>query len=149
VLRASLEEWCQAPVGAYDGVFTGWGLWTHLVSRDARLSALRAFREVCPRGPVLLSFWRRERVFDETERWEAPEESSPLEARVLAVTRGLLRSRLLRLPPVEPGTVWRAGLFAHCVSEKELQEEAAACAYRLVHVERDGSRYPNAVLVPE
>jgi hypothetical protein len=148
VLRASLEDWCEAPIGAYDGIFTGWGLWSHLIRREARLSAMRAFREVCPRGPVLLSFWRRERVFDPEERWEAPEERSPLEARVLSVTRGLLRERLLGLPPVEAGAVWRAGLFAHCVSEAELREEAALCGYQVVHYERDGSRYPNAVLTP-
>jgi len=148
---APLEDWAEAPGGPYDAIFTGWGVWTHLVRRDTRLRVLRAFRQACPRGPVLLSFWRRERVFDAEERWDAPdppEERSPLEARAQAVTRGLLRARLLRLPPVEPGTVWRAGLYVHCASEAELREEGAACGYRLAHYERDGSRYPNAVLVP-
>lgn len=153
VRRASLEEWVEAPVGSYDGIFTGWGLWSHLVERAARLRALRAFRAACPRGPVLLSFWRRERVFDPEERWgregePVADDPSPLAARVQAVTRGFLRARVLRLPPVEPGTVWRAGLFVHAASEAELRDEASACGYRLAHYERDGSRYPSAVLVP-
>lgn len=146
-----LESWAVMPVGSYDGIVTGWGAWTHLLRRDARLTVLRAFRRVCPRGPVLLSFWRREPVFDPEERGaDAPREEdlSPLAARFQALTRGLLRERLLGLPPVEPGTAWRAGLFVHCVSEAELREEAAACGYRVAHYERDGSRYPNAVLVP-
>lgn len=151
VRRATLEEWAEVPVGHYDGVFTGWGMWSHILRREDRLAALRAFRAVCPRGPVLLSFWRRERVFDPEERFAAAdseEERSPLERRAQAFTRGFLRRRLLRLPPVEPGTVWRAGLFVHCVSEAELSEEAAVAGYRLEYYERDGSRYPNAVLVP-
>lgn len=151
IRRATLEEWAEAPVGHYDGIFAGWGMWSHILCREDRLAALRAFREVCPRGPVLLSFWRRERVFDPEERVAAPdleEDRSPLERRAQRFTRGFVRRRLLGLPPVEPGTVWRAGLFVHCVSEAELAEEAAAAGYRLAHYERDGSRYPNAVLIP-
>lgn len=145
-----LEPWAATPVGSYNGVIVGWGAWTHLLRRDARLAVLRAFRRVCPRGPVLLSFWRSEPVFDAEERGAgAPlvDPAAPI-ARFQALTRSLLRERILRLPPVEPGTVWRAGLFVHCVSEAELRDEAAACGYRVAHHERDGSRYPNAVLVP-
>ncbi|EYF03885.1 hypothetical protein [Chondromyces apiculatus] len=161
VWRESLEAWSAAPIGVYEGIFTGWGVWSHLLRREDRLAALRAFRSACPRGPVLLSFWRREPVFDPEELGEhtsltladapladAPLEGTPL-ARVQATTRGLLRTKLLRMPPVEPGTVWRAGLFVHCVSEAELAEEAAACGYRIAHHERDASRYPNAVLMPQ
>ncbi|MCC6558531.1 MAG: hypothetical protein IT372_36815, partial [Polyangiaceae bacterium] len=144
-----MEEWAASPVGSYDGVIVGWGAFTHLLRRDARVAVLRAFRKVCPRGPVLLSFWRREPVFDPAERGGgAQAEGAPLPARFQAFTRGLLRARLLRLPPLEPGTSWRAGLFVHLVSEAELREEAAACGYRLAHYERDASRYPNAVLFP-
>ena len=126
VTRSTLEQWSAAPPAAapYDGIFTGWATWTHLIQREARLAALRAFRRACPRGPVLLSFWRREPVFDSDERdADAPPEPPPPGSRAArweAMTRGVVRGKLLRLPPVEPGTTWRAGLFVHCVSEHEL-----------------------------
>ena len=127
----------------YDGVFSGWGLWTHLVHRVERLEALAAFRRVCPTGPVLLSFWRREQVFNVEE--DAPLQDS--DARWMRALR-LLRGRLHRDARPEPGTMWRAGMFAHLVSERELVEEAAETGYRVAHYERDASRFPSAVLVP-
>ena len=126
-----------------NGVFSGWGLWTHLVRRDERLEALAAFRRVCPTGPVLLSFWRREKVFN-VEEDPSPQDS---DARWMRALR-FLRRELHDDARPEPGTMWRAGMFAHLVSERELAEEAAETGYRVACYERDASRFPNAVLVP-
>ncbi|AKT37589.1 hypothetical protein [Chondromyces crocatus] len=150
VRNEDLESWAARKRAGYDGIFTGWGVWSHLLRRDDRLAVLRRFREASPGGPVLLSFWRREPVFDPEERGASAtgEGTSSSSGRLLSLTRHVLRGRILRLPPVEAGTIWRAGLYVHCVSEAELAEEAGLSGYRLVHYERDGSRYPNAVLVP-
>jgi SAM-dependent methyltransferase len=45
--------------GPYDAVLLGWGSFTHLASRQARVDALLAFRRLCPHGPLLLSCWMR------------------------------------------------------------------------------------------
>ncbi|WP_437293170.1 hypothetical protein [Sorangium sp. So ce426] len=146
----SLESWMERGAGGYDGILTGWGMWTHVVQRDARLAALRAFRRACPRGPVLLSFWSLERVVDDpSERSGAAAHATSQHATPLqAFTHGLLRQSLLAWPPVERGTVWRAGIFAHCVSAAELHEEATLGGYKVLHYERDVARFPNAVLAP-
>lgn len=142
---ATVGEW--APTGAtYDGVFTGWALWTHLLRQRDRLTALRGFRQSCPSGPVLLSFWRMEKVLDHLEQQCRPE--------ILRATQhdGLLRAlaNALGREPTERGTVFStSGFFAHLVSEAELVEECERTGYRLAYYERNGSRYPHAIVVPE
>ncbi len=144
----SLQEWSRQPAGRYDGVLTGWGMWTHILRHDDRIAALRAFRSVCA-GPVLLSFDRRERYADHTEQ---PIEGQPLHPpstdRLGHLTREVVRRRLLRRSPIERGTGFRNGVFVHWVDEPELREEAAAAGYQVAFYERDGARYPHGVLVP-
>lgn len=41
----------------YDGVLLGWGSFTHLRGEEIRLALLEALAQLCPDGPVLLSFW--------------------------------------------------------------------------------------------
>jgi hypothetical protein len=62
--------------------------------------------------------------------------------------RRVLREGLLGRAPLERGTGYGAGLFFHDTTEHELIEEAAECGWRVAYFERDGSRYPNAVLLP-
>lgn len=149
VACVSLQEWSRCPAGRYDAILTGWGMWTHILLHDDRVAALRAFRRVCAAGPVLLSFDRRERYADHTER---PIEGQPLHPqstdRLGHFTRDLLRQKILRRSPIERGTGFRNGVFVHWVDETELREEAAAAAYQVAFYERDGARYPHAVLVP-
>lgn len=124
-------------------------MWAHLIEQQERLAVLRAFRSVCPEGPVLLSFFRGDRLFSETE------ESSPLDplhpqwqGRLLRLTRHGIRERLLRLPPIERGTGWHDGHFYHLTEERELKQEASEAGYDLAYWEKDALIYPHAVLIP-
>jgi hypothetical protein len=145
----SLQEWTAAPSGHYDGVFTGWGMWTHILGFHERIRALEAFRRACPRGPVLLSFWSNTRLFDQHER---PEELEPLyprsDSRIHQWTREWLRCRVLGRGPVERGTAWTRGMFVHLVTEPELHEEARLAGYELRFFEPDARHYAHAVLMP-
>jgi SAM-dependent methyltransferase len=149
VLRRGLQEWMAAPDGSFDAVLGGWAMWTHILRHQDRIDALAAFRAVNPAGPVLLSFDRREPYADHTEAGIAGQPLYPAASdRLSRFTRVLLRERLLGRPPIERGTGFRNGVFVHWVDEPELTEEAAASGYRVAYYERDGSRYPHAVLVP-
>ncbi len=148
--HTTLQQWAAAPSGQFDGIFGGWALWSHILGHDERIAALRAFRSVCARGPVLLSFDRRERYADHTE---LPLHLQPLhppaEDRIGRLTRVWLRQRLLHRQPIERGNGFRNGVFMHWVDEPELAEEGHLAGYRVAYYERDGSRYPHAVLLPE
>jgi hypothetical protein len=146
---ASVQDWDRWLGGQYDGVFTGWALWTHLIRESDRLSALRAFSEVCPRGPVLLSFFSSATLFDEFERkGTLPPLQPEARGRLTRLTRYWLRQRLLHLPPLERGTGWGRGFYYHEVHPAELEEEAAQTRWRVAYYERDPYRYPHAVLLP-
>jgi hypothetical protein len=148
VRLSELERWIDEGTEngqPFDAIFTGWALWTHLVHRKDRLAALAGFRRVCPKGPVLLSFWRREKVFDLEETGIDKGASSRLQ-RLLQRARTLVKRDIEA--EGEEGTVWRGGMFAHLVSEHEIVEECDGAGYRVAHYERDGSRFPNAVLIP-
>ncbi len=41
----------------YDAVILGWGSLTHLLDRREQVAVLAACDAVCPRGPILASFW--------------------------------------------------------------------------------------------
>lgn len=51
-LEAALEA--HAP---FEAVLLGWGSFTHASTAEVRLGALRRLKLLCPRGPVLASFW--------------------------------------------------------------------------------------------
>jgi hypothetical protein len=147
--RMTLQQWVRQPAGRYDAILTGWAMWTHILHHDDRVAALRAFRQVCPAGPLLLSFDRAEPYNDHAERHlEAQPLHPPPQGRVARITRTWLRRGLLRLPPLERGTGFRGGLYIHWVAESELAEEGGLAGYRVAYYERDGSRYPHAVLIP-
>jgi hypothetical protein len=148
VRQASLQEWSANPTGAYDGIFNGWDMWTHMMRHDERVAALRAFRAVSD-GPVLLSFLHVDANINETEyaRTHQPLHPRPIGAK--HILRVGLRERLLRLPPLERGTDWDSGGYVHRVSEPELREEAGCAGYRVTYYERDFERYGCAVLRPE
>lgn len=147
---STLEEWAEHPQGTYDAIFTGWGMWTHIIHHAERVAALRAFQRVCPSGPVLLSFWRYERLLDHREEPEVPLPLYPEpQNRLEKLTRGWLRQKVLRRTPIERGTGWVAGMYVHYTSEPELREEGALAGWDVAYYERDGSKYPHAVLVPQ
>ncbi|MCB9523487.1 MAG: hypothetical protein H6702_08900 [Myxococcales bacterium] len=43
--------------GPYAAVLLGWGSLTHVLGGDARLRLVQACHRLCPRGPILASFW--------------------------------------------------------------------------------------------
>jgi len=147
--RITLQEWSAHPAGGYDAVFGGWAMWTHILGHADRVAALQAFRRVCPSGPVLLSFDRRDPYADHTER---PAEGLPLHPperdRLGVLTRVWLRQRLLHRAPIERGNAFRNGVFVHWVDEPELREEGGLAGYQVAYYERDGAKYPHGVLVP-
>jgi hypothetical protein len=145
----SIQEWARSPEGQFAGVFAGWGLWAHLTAQRDRTAVLQAFRNVCPKGPVLLSFFRRSPLYEASERMAPPLPLCPApEGRLQSLTRGWLRQRLLGLPPLERGVGWSRGFYFHAMSEAELVEEANASGYQVKYFEQDLSRYPHAVLTP-
>jgi hypothetical protein len=146
---ATIQEWARSPTGNFDAVLTGWGMWTHILRHAERVELLQAFRQVCPRGPVLLSFWRKEDVFFNFEKARDPMPLHPRWKGIERLTRDYIRQNVLHLAPIERGTGWAQGFFIHRVSEDELQEEAQLASYRLAFYEHDNFCYPHAVLVPE
>jgi hypothetical protein len=148
-LQATGQQRSRQASGHYDAVVTGWGMWTHVLQQADRLAALRAFLAVCPQGPVLLSFWRGGALADHLER---PQEASPLHppprSALERTSRLWLRQKVLRLVPLERGTMWRQGLYVHLVSDAELQEEAAMAGYTVAFLESDRRRYGHAILQP-
>jgi hypothetical protein len=147
----SLQEWAANPSGTFGGVFTGWGVWAHILQQQERLAILDAFRRVCPSGPVLLSFLRGGPFFDVKE---LPSVRVPLypptwNDRVQRFTRHGLRQRLLRAPTIERGTIWMDGMYFHLTEEWELVDESAQAGYEVAYFEQDARRQPHAVLLPK
>lgn len=145
----SVQSWAEHSRGNFQAVFTGWGMWTHVLQHSERVDVLGAFRRVCPKGPVLLSFWRNEHVFFDFEKPREPVALTPRWKGVERFTRRYLRERLLRLSPIERGTGWAEGFFVHRVTEEELRQEAEMAGYQLAFYERDNFCYPHAVLRPK
>ena len=150
VERATLQEWgAGGGTDSYDAIVTGWGMWIHILHHDERIAALRAFRRACPAGTLLLSFLRMHPWTDATAPPPPPLPVHPEpNGRMERLTRGIMRRRLLRLPPIERGTDWIEGSYIHRVSEAELREEAALTGWRIAYYERDVDVYGHAALTP-
>jgi hypothetical protein len=52
------------------------------------------------------------------------------------------------LPPIERGTYWHTGYFAHRTEERELRQETAVAEYDLAYREANPLIYAHAVLLP-
>jgi len=44
----------------YDAVVLGWSSFTHIIDTATRVQLLKRLYQLCPNGPVLLSFWMRD-----------------------------------------------------------------------------------------
>lgn len=102
-------------LGTYDGVILGWGAYSHVPGREARVRLLRALAShLRPAGPLLFSFQTRpgapaaQRMF----QWIHG---------TARVVRGVRRSRT----PLELGDTL-PGYFAHKSTQAEIEGEAAA-----------------------
>ncbi len=118
-----------------DAALIGWGSYTHILGAERRVEFLRALRALCPRGPVLVSFFVK--VEDEAER------------------PGRFRSRLRRLlgttdATVETGDGLHRGAGAvHYFTETSFATEATTAGYRVQLWQEHGAAAGHAVLIPE
>lgn len=141
IREMTLQEWSFDVRGEYDAIFSGWPVWTHILGCEDRIRILKAFATTCPRGPILLSFWRGEQGGDVFERARGGHEVGRMRR-----TSEWIRGRLFRLPGLENGTDWNEGLFVHWVTRDELELEARAAGLKVVFYERDAARFSSAVL---
>jgi hypothetical protein len=142
-----LQTWSRDPSGLFDGAWIGWSGWAYVLTHDDRVSSLRALARAVPRGPILMSFFRGDAVFDHKELDARPRPlfGSPAD-RVQRLTRRALRGWLLRASALERGTTWERGFYCHLTEEWELREEAALAGCEVLYYEQDAARCPHAVL---
>jgi hypothetical protein len=122
----------SAPV---DAVVVGWGSYAHLRGASRRVEFLRSLRSLCPRGPVLLSFF--------AEGGGEPEQPARLRARLrqlLGTTDSM----------VEIGDGLNRGQGAiHRFTEAAFASEATAAGYRVQRWDEQDAAVAYAILVPE
>lgn len=124
----------------YDAILLGWGSFTHVVEEIDRVAILKQLLSMCPRGPLLLSFWSR----DDTPTM--PERRMSRWGRRLgeALSAGIPRIR-------RPGDeVWPGCGFGHAFTESEIRNLAQNTGYAVksISTDRAGSVYPHATLIP-
>jgi hypothetical protein len=110
-------------LGTYDGVILGWGGYSHVAGRPARVRLLQALAShLRPAGPLLFSFQTRpadpsdQRVF----RW------------IYATARAVRAARRSRAP-LELGDTL-PNYFAHRFTRAEIEAEAALAGLAMEHV---------------
>ncbi|KXK49322.1 MAG: hypothetical protein UZ13_03166 [Chloroflexi bacterium OLB13] len=105
--------------GTFDGLILGWGGYTHIAGRDARIAFLKEFRtHVRAEGPILLSFFVR-RKESRMMRWTY---------RIAKVIRRIRFSR----ESVELGDTLY-GPYDHHFKENEVKAELEAAGFELVY----------------
>jgi len=120
---------------AVDAVVVGWGSYTHLMGTPTRVDFLRVLRTLCPRGPVLISFFVE--MGSESERPRS------------------LRSKLRWLlgttdAMVEAGDgLHRGAGGVHCFTEAGFAAEAAQAGYQVSHWQEHDFAAAHAILVPQ
>jgi hypothetical protein len=121
--------------GRVDAVVVGWGSYTHLLRAARRVAFLRSLRSLCPRGPVLLSFF----VASGATEGERPER---------------LRSNLRRLlgtddSMIEAGDRVHGGTGGiHYFTETSFVAEAERAGYTVRHYQEHEVSAAHAVLIP-
>lgn len=138
--RADLAIGAGAGAGAFDAVLLGWGSFSHCLSDVARRQLIRACDDVCPRGPILLS-------------WHGAEAAIPAgrrRARVLGTRVGRAIGALRGLPTPDAAS-WRESvlLLPHAgplafLEEAEVRSLASTIRRQVVY---DGEVMPHAALV--
>ncbi|MFC5577721.1 class I SAM-dependent methyltransferase [Lysobacter niabensis] len=117
ILHAAADT-VPAEVGMHDAAVIGWGAYTHMVGRPARVAFLAALGQCLPPGaPVLLSFWTRgprDRRLDMAFRLAS------------VVAKLALNSRR-----PERGD-WLGQNFAHYFNEQDIRDELAAAGFEFL-----------------
>lgn len=115
--------------GTYDGLIVGWGGYTHIPGRGARVRFLADFRRhVRPGGPILLSFVTR-KPESLQHRW------------IFAIARFIRFLRRSR-ETIEPGDALPSAYF-HFFTQDEIRKELEDSGYHLEYYSEDG--YGHAV----
>jgi SAM-dependent methyltransferase len=109
-------------LGTYDGVILGWGAYSHVVGRPARVELLRALAaRLRPGGPLLFSFQTRPGA-------PAAQRSFQWIRATARAVRAIRRSDA----PLELGDTLPA-YFAHKFTQPEIEAEAAAAGLAVEH----------------
>jgi hypothetical protein len=118
-----------------DGVVVGWGSYTHLLRAERRIQFLRSLRAICPKGPVLVSFF----VDEGTSEDERP-------SRLRASLRKLLKTKPSQ---VETGDALHRGTGGvHYFTQATFADEARQAGYQVVHCQEHDFAAAHAVLSP-
>jgi len=117
ILHAQADTLPQ-DVGTHDAALIGWGAYTHMVGRPARVAFLTALGECLPPGaPVLVSFWSR----------------GPSDRRLgLAFRVASIVARLVANSRRPERGDWLGQHFAHYFSEWEIRDELAAAGFQFI-----------------
>jgi hypothetical protein len=119
----------------FDAVLLGWGSITHLCDPREQVRLFAALARLCPKAPVLTSFYTR------------PDSRPPGRAdRARAVVRGALRLAGSRARHGDELTYATAGGFAYCFSAAEINALAATTGYEVTSFAAEP--FGHAVLVP-
>ncbi len=135
-LDAALET--EAP---FDAVLLGWGSFTHASTPEVRLGALRRLKPLCPRGPVLASFWMaRGRSGDRRGgAWK------------LGWRAGTRLAREHGAVETSDGDEFRSSAgFGHYFTRSELVDLVTAAGYEMARSpgDADAGAFPHATLRP-
>lgn len=125
----------HAPQAPFDAVVVGWAAWGYVLREADRVDALRTLRDLCPSGPVLLS-WQmltRKPAADEGAKRGVPKGWT-------GSSEGGWRQHLR----VSPGRGIAAALSAHQVAD-----EGEKAGFSMVLDGTLSGGYPHAVLVPK
>jgi hypothetical protein len=128
---AELRQHAKEP----DAVIVGWGSYTHIMGAERRVEFLRSLRAVCPRGPVLLSFFVQ--TGNEAER---PRRWRSTLRRLLGTTDAM----------VEAGDwLHRGAGGVHYFTETAFATEATRAGYRVRRWQEHDFAAAHAILIPE
>ena len=120
---------------AVDAVIVGWGSYTHILRAERRVELLRSLRALCPRGPLLVSFF----VGMGTEA-ERPSRLRSKLRRLLKTTDAM----------VEAGDALHRGSGGiHYFTQASFATEAAKAGYRVQHWQEHDFAAAHAILSPE
>jgi len=128
-----------APLAAarYDAVLLGWASLMHVLDGDERIRLMRALDRLCPRGPILASFW-----------CEGAASAAPSVDRAyrLGAAAGRALATLRKLPGASARERFALhGGFTYVFSRDEI-EALAATVGRAVLWDDDDTDYPHATL---
>jgi hypothetical protein len=144
-LSAALLDGRDGPAAAlagerYDAVLLGWGSLTHVLDESERLRLFRVIDRLCPRGPLLASFWCDQPVTTVTPALDRAQRVGAAAGRVVARMRNLCTA-----PSPREIFALHSG-FAYRYTRSELEALAASVARTMIW-ERDDTDYPHASFV--